>query len=93
MITSNCYNRNSTIPSSIPTSPISSHYIQYDATESGIMGFVAGGFSFFEYHGAILDFIQIITGICSSVSLVIMFADTMGRRQLGRIVENNVIML
>ncbi|CAF1475214.1 unnamed protein product [Adineta steineri] len=59
----------------------------------GIMGFVAGGFSFFEYHGAILDFIQIITGICSSVSLVIMFADTMGRRQLGRIVENNVIML
>jgi hypothetical protein len=46
VITPNCYDGNSTISSSIPTSPTSSHYIQYDATQSdGLRQTESGAFS------------------------------------------------
>jgi len=34
VITPNCYDGNSTISSSLPTSPTSSHYIHHDLTQS-----------------------------------------------------------
>jgi len=36
VITPNCYDGNSTISSTIPTSPTPSHYIQYDITQDGL---------------------------------------------------------